>query len=188
VVLPFGISLVACGVQGQRIMPAGSGQITSTTASVRAGAVARGPGGEQAGQSSFAVSEEKARVVSGKVAGYGLRSNAGALAEYAARQNPRSSFSAGGDFPASDFVATMPQPIIARPLPGLSPADSFGVTLSTPQFGVGKSDVASPHPHTKAIPHAKTFDPDAILNPFTHSMDAGLGPKLTVVSPGGSRP
>jgi hypothetical protein len=163
----------------QRIAPAGSGQVAPVRQNANAGAIARSPGGQRTGTGSFAISEGTARVVSGRVAGYGARAYTG-LGEYI---GGGSSFDNSRDFPRTDFVATMPGlSVPAGPSPGSGLLGSnFGVTLTPGNTGAAKDFFAPPR-HLVSIAKPKTKDPDAILHPFTHSigtgsvMTTGLGP------------
>ena len=160
----------------QNIRPVNSGAIQSVSGAsrvgvsqnVRAGAIARGPGGEKV-NTAVSYSEASSRVVTGKVQGYGSRSGASFGGESIGTGG--SSFNSSHDFPASDFVATMPKPQFggtgaAAP----PPQSSFGIHLqavpTTASHAFGRARTGSTH-----VTHR---DPAAILSPFTHP----IGPQL----------
>jgi hypothetical protein len=171
-------ALCVSGASAQRIAAAGSGQVQAVRQNVGTGAITRVPGGERVGTSSFAVSEGKARVVGGKVAGYGTRVVAGGLGEYISGGPTGSKGSNPGgnrDFPETDFVATMPRisvPAVASTGTSLL-GSNFGLTLSPGNVGGPKSDLTASHAREHKVQQPKTRDSDAILHPFTHPIGVG---------------
>lgn len=163
--LSFAQQLVA-----QRINAGVSSRVTDAAPSARAGAIARGPGGELAGLSAYSTDQAFSKVASGRMQGYGQKSTLGALGESAA-PGGSASFGNGGDFPESDFVATMPRPVYAPPAPS-----SYGLGLHLSGGSVSGSSAFSA-PKTRAaatsmpVTHLKTTE--SIMNPFTPSIGGG---------------
>jgi hypothetical protein len=172
-------ALTALSLQAQDIHSVASGSVQSVRAgvsqNVHAGAIARGPGGERSGAGGFAVSEGNSRVVSGRVAGYGARLGAGGLSEYASQST--ASFGSANDFPSTDFVATMPKPGPSAYAALASTPSGFGVTLST-EPGVGASTLGRSRVVSHRTVHHAMKDPDAILNPFTHTIGPAIGSSI----------
>ncbi len=162
----------------QQVQAASSGRIGGVAQNAGQSSIARATGGERVGSTSFAVSEGKARTVSGKVQGYGVQAVPGSLRE--SMFNGKSSgFGSQGDFGPSDFVGTMPGPRLGGSFAGLStlPGSGFGISLSGGGGGGGKSALGTTR-HGGAGVHAarpQMKDPDSILHPFTHSIGGGMG-------------
>ena len=179
--MAFATSTLCAYAQDVHAVSSGSvqGVRAGVSQNVHAGAIAHGPGGERSGAGGFAVSEGNGRVVSGRVAGYGARAGAVGQAEYASQST--ASFGSNNDFPATDFVATMPKPDMSAYGALANVSSGLGVAFATaPPVGastLGRSHV-SPH---RTVHHAMK-DPDAILNPFTHT----IGPAFSSSIPGGS--
>lgn len=164
--------------QAQKVSAAPNGQVSGVSQRLGGVAIARAPGGEHAGSGSFAVSEGTARVVSGKVAGYGMRTPLG-RGEAAYAGGAGSSFDANLDFPVTDFVGTMPRPLFA-PASSPSASSAYGIHLSPLPSSGTKKDFTISHRKVPAT-SPKMKDPEAILHPFTHpigignSLGTGLG-------------
>ena len=158
----------------QRITAAGGVRITGSAPSPRVGAIATGPGGERAGNGLFATSESTARIVSGKVKGYGEKTTFGALGEVAP-PGGAALFASHGDFPDSDFVATMPRPNYAAPSPG---AGSYGLRSFSGNVSGSRafsSGGSGGHYGGASIPTSHIKTSESILSPFTHPIGGNFG-------------
>ncbi len=168
------ICFCAHPASAQRINASASSKVTDAAPSASiGGAIARGPGGEHAGATSFSTDQSTSRIASGKVQGYGQKLNPWAQSESAA-PGGAASFSSSLDFPETDFVATMPRPVYAGPSPGASGLGlhlSGGAVSSSHAFSSSgthvSSSIAPPPTHLKSV--------ESILNPFTPSSGGGLG-------------
>lgn len=176
--IPAASLLIAFGcvhpATAQRITAAGSVRITGSAPSTRVGAVASGPGGERIGNGLFANSDTTSRVVSGKVKGYGDKATVGTLGE-AAAPGGSALFASHGDFPDSDFVATMPRPSYAPQPPA---AGGYGLPSFTGTVSGSRAFASSSsggHYGGAAIPTSHIKSSESILNPFTHPIGGNFG-------------
>ena len=155
----------------QRISAVSSGRVSDAAPSMRAGTIARVPGGERAG--SFATADTTSRLATGKSAGYGNKLTLGSIGEMAPIGGP-ASFGLSRDFPDTEFVATMPKPSFYAETPGanVESKNGFGLTLS-----VSKSGADGPGNHVSGGSHAALHmkSADTILNPFTRAPSRGFG-------------
>jgi hypothetical protein len=177
------MALYATTAAAQQVAAASSGRIGSVAQSAGGGSIARGVSGERVGSGQFVISEEKPRVVSGKMAGYGIRMVPGSTGE-AVFNAHSTGFGGSSDFPQSDFVATMPGPPLVGggAAPSSLPGSGFGITSSAPAGGGGRNASAGTTRISKTTPRHQIKEPDSILNPFTHSIGGTLG------APSGSLP
>ena len=170
-----GVALCAAhGIAAQRIGSVSGERVTGSAPSVRAGAIARGPGGERIGGGIYANSTATSRVVTGKIKGYGEKSSFGTLSE-TAPPGGASSFATNRDFPDTDFVATLPRPAYAprTPAPG-----EFGPTLFAPPVTISHayaSSTAGGHYGGASLPASHLKTADDIMSPFTHPIGGSFG-------------
>ena len=167
-------AVLCCAPQAgaQRIGSVGGERVTSAAPNLRAGGIAHGPGGESAGSSGIANSEVTGHVLSGKSAGYGERLSMGAREMASPGGTP--GFSSSGDFPDTDFVATMPKPTY---LPMSSGSSSFGVSLSSGGASGSRAFSGSSGGHYGGanMPVSHLRSAEAILNPFTRPIGGSYG-------------
>ena len=160
----------------QRISAVSSGRVSDAAPSMRAGTIARVPGGERAG--SFATADTTSRLATGKSAGYGNKLTLGSIGEMAPIGGP-ASFGLSRDFPDTDFVATMPKPSFYAETPGenVQSKNGFGLTLSVAGNGAygNASAGAGNHVSVGSHPASHLKSADTILNPFTRAPSRGFG-------------
>ena len=169
---------------GQRVSAVSSGRVGAVNSGGGVGAAVRGMTPQSAGQATYGVSEAGVGVVHARTSDSTSRLGRESIGERvftgsSGTFGSPSHFMSTNDFPVTDFVGTMPGPIFSSAAGTASqlPGSGFGLTLSTPPLPSHKAS-QSGATHRNAIgslPHSRLKDPDAILNPFTHSINVGLG-------------
>ena len=151
----------------QRINAGVSSRVTDSAPSVRAGTIARGPGGEHVGLSSYSTDQSTSHVATGRAKDYGQKSTWGSLGETAA-PGGTASFGNGGDFPDTDFVATMPKPNYSPPS---AASKGFGLHISGGLASGGSAFATSQrHAASTSVPVSHLKTAESIMSPFTPSI------------------